>query len=327
MESRSITMKDVAREAGVALGTVSKVVNGIPVGKSYQTRVEDAIEKLGYQVNRQAQALRVSQNKAVEVILPDVSNPFYARLVDCLCRELAQHSRQMLLNLTGGEAALEQAYLLLPGQQPVCGIICLTEHSDLQIPAGIPTVSIDRALGPGSTCVTSDNYGGGFLAAQTLLKNGCRSLAFLREESARPNETDRRREGFICACIDAGIPFESMCTREGDTGAAFEDFLRVHLHDGALDFDGLFCATDHLAQRIRRMLNQMGLRVPQDVQIVGCGGVKCYGDQELPCSTIVLPVEEIARICVDLILQSSPGKYSCALQLPVSYAFGGTTDK
>jgi LacI family transcriptional regulator len=71
----------------------------------------------------------------------------------------------------------------------------------------------------------------------------------------------------------------------------------------------------------------MGLRVPQDVQIIGYGGVKRFGDQELPCSTIVQPVEEIARICVDLILQSFPGKYACSLQIPVSYAFGGTTRK
>ena len=326
-ESRNITMKDVAREAGVALGTVSRVINGMPVGKSYQTRVEKAIDKLGYRVNRQAQALRAGEGGPVEVILPDVSNPFYSRLADCLCRELAQHSRQMLLSLTGGEAALEQAYMLLPGQQPVGGIICLTEHSDLQIPHGVPAVSIDRVLGQGCPCVTGDSYGGGLLAAQTLLKNGCKSLAFLRGESVRPNQTDKRRDGFLCACIDAGVSFESMCAREGDPGSAMEDFLRAHFHDGVLDFDGLFCATDLLAQQIRRTLNQMGLRVPQDVQIIGYGGVKRFGDQELPCSTIVQPVEEIARICVDLILQSSPGKYACSLQIPVSYAFGGTTRK
>ena len=76
-DSKSITMKDVAREAGVALGTVSKVVNGIPVGKTYQRRVEDAIEKLGYHVNRQARALRSSKSNIVEVILPNLYNPFF----------------------------------------------------------------------------------------------------------------------------------------------------------------------------------------------------------------------------------------------------------
>ena len=75
-DSRRITMKDVAREARVALGTVSKVINGLPVGRDYQISVEKAIEKLGYQVNRQAQSLRSSQSSLVEVILPSLYTPF-----------------------------------------------------------------------------------------------------------------------------------------------------------------------------------------------------------------------------------------------------------
>ena len=324
-DSKSITMKDVAREAGVALGTVSNVVNGIPVGASYQHRVEEAIKKLGYHINRQAQALRSNQNSLVAVILPNLHNPFFSMLAECLCRELAHHSRQMMLCLTSGDFDREQAYMLLSEQQMAGGIICLTDHADLRIPGDIPIVSIDRVLGPGIPCVTSDNYSGGYLAAQKLMENGCRSLAYLREGSSLPNETDRRRDGFVCACTDAGVPFESMCVHEGVSYSVFEDFIRAHLHDGRPGCDGLFCATDLLARQIRRTLNLMDLYVPQDVQIIGYGGLKCFGDQEFCCSTIVQPVEEMAQLCVDLILQSSPKKYSCSLQLPVSYAFGGTT--
>ena len=324
-DSKSITMKDVAREAGVALGTVSNVVNGIPVGNNYQRRVEEAIEKLGYHVNRQAQALRSNQNSLVAVILPNLHNPFFSMLSECLCRELAHHSRQMMLCLTSGDFDREQAYMLLSEQQMAGGIICLTDHADLRIPREIPVVSIDRVLGPGIPCVTSDHYGGGCLAARKLMENGCRSLAYLCFGSSLPNETDRRRDGFVCACTDAGVSFESMCFHEGASPSVFEDFIRAHLHDGCPDYDGLFCATDLLAHQILHALNQMGLRVPQDVQIIGYGGLKCFGDQEFCCSTIVLPVEEMAQLCVDLILQSSPKKYSYSLQLPVSYAFGGTT--
>lgn len=83
--------------------------------------------------------------------------------------------------------------------------------------------------------------------------------------------------------------------------------------------------TDHLAHQIHRSLIQMGLRVPKDVQIIGYDGAQCFGDQEYYCSTIVQPVEEMARLCVDLILQSSSQNMSCLLQLPVIYASGGTT--
>ena len=325
--SKRITMKDVAREAGVALGTVSRVVNGMPVGKNYQRSVEKAIEKLGYQVNRQARALRSNQNSLVEVILPALSDPFYSMLADSLCRELAHRSLQAMLCLTGGDFEQEQAYLLLPGQQTAGGVICLTDHSEFRIPNGIPIVSIDRVLGPGIPCVTSDNYSGGYLAAQTLMNSGCKSLAFLRAGPPLPGETEKRRDGFVCACADAGVPFKSMCIGENASCSVLEDFLRAHLHGGCLDCDGLFCSTDLLACQILHALNQTGLSVPQDVQIIGYGGVKCFANQEFCCSTIVPPVEEMAQLCVDLILQASPKQYSCSLQLPVSYAFGGTTRK
>ena len=324
-DSKRITMKDVAREAGVALGTVSNVVNGISVGERYQRRVEEAIEKLGYHVNRQAQALRSNQNGLIEVILPDLHNPFFSMLADPLCRELALHSRQTLLCLTKGDFEQEQAYMLLAEQQMAGGIICLTEHTDLHIPKGIPVISIDHVLGPGIPCVTSDHHSGGCIAAQKLIENGCKSLAYLRAGSPMPNETDKRRDGFVCACTDAGVSFETVCIHEGASYPFFGDFLHEHLHDGRLSYDGLFCATDLLAQQIRHTLNQMKLSVPRDVQIIGYGGLKCLGGDDFCCSTIVQPVDEMAQLCVDLILHPSRRKYSCSLQCPVYYAFGGTT--
>ena len=324
-DDKHITMKDVAREAGVALGTVSKVVNGIPVGKNYQRRVEEAIERLGYRVNRQARALRSNKSSFVEVILPNLTNPFFSRLADCLCRELSRRSYQMLLFLTNSSFELEQAYMLMSEQQLVSGIVCLTYNPDLRLPKGIPTVSIDRSLGPGVPCVASDNYGGGLLAAQKLMENGCRRLAFLRTGSALPNETDKRKDGFVRACSEAGVPYQCHCVDDGTPYADFEAFLRAHLHDGRLDFDGLFCATDLLAHRVRGSLGRMGLRVPEDVQIVGYDGARRFGDQEYYCSTIVQPVEEMARLCVDLALRSPDQSIPCLLQLPVAYASGGST--
>lgn len=79
-ESSAPTMKDVAREAGVALGTVSKVVNGLPVGDSYKIRVEDAIQKLNYQVNSYAQGLKANKTYTVAVLVPNTTEPFLQRL-------------------------------------------------------------------------------------------------------------------------------------------------------------------------------------------------------------------------------------------------------
>ena len=93
-------MKDVAREAGVALGTVSKVVNGIPVGESYRTRVEDAINKLGYQVNSYAQGLRADKTHTVVFLIPNTTEPFYASLTYHVNLVLLRQGYRMLLCCT-----------------------------------------------------------------------------------------------------------------------------------------------------------------------------------------------------------------------------------
>ena len=89
-KSSSPTMKDVAREAGVALGTVSKVFNGIPVGESYRQRVEEAARQLGYQVNNYARGLKTNKTCTVALILTNVTAPFFAALAESVCRALAR---------------------------------------------------------------------------------------------------------------------------------------------------------------------------------------------------------------------------------------------
>ena len=83
------TMKDVAREAGVSLGTVSKVINGIPVGESYRRKVEKAAKKLGYQVNHYARGLKTNKSYCIAFIAPSTINPFFAALAQEICKALS----------------------------------------------------------------------------------------------------------------------------------------------------------------------------------------------------------------------------------------------
>ena len=96
-KSTAPTMKDVAREAGVALGTVSKVVNGLPVGEIYKQRVEDAVNKLGYQVNSYAQGMKSDKTYTVALLIPNTVNPFLAELANYINIELQKRKYRMLL--------------------------------------------------------------------------------------------------------------------------------------------------------------------------------------------------------------------------------------
>lgn len=324
-EKSNPTMKDVAREAGVALGTVSKVVNGLPVGEKYRARVEEAIERLNYRVNVYAQGMRRDRTHIIEMMIPNLVNPFFARLVNCIDKELRRAGYKMLLCTTDGDPSQEQAHVSMAEQQMVDGIICLTYVPKLQVPENIPMVSIDRYFGSGIPCVASDNYAGGRLAAEKLIENGCGNLLFLRTGTYLANETNKRKDGFVSACGKFDIPYTLKTVNDGTPYSAFEEFLQEHFHNGELDFDGIFCATDFLAHQIRRSLRAMGIRVPDDVQIVGYDGVPYLEGRELPCSTIVQPLEGIAETCVKLVLEGHPEKAPALVCLPVSYAYGGTT--
>ena len=94
------TMKDVAREASVALGTVSKVFNNLHVGEDYRRRVEEAAKRLGYQVNSYARGLKTNRTYSVALILPDVTNPFFSTLAQGICSALSQKGYRTILSTT-----------------------------------------------------------------------------------------------------------------------------------------------------------------------------------------------------------------------------------
>ncbi len=319
------TMKDVAKEAGVALGTVSKVINGIPVGESYRLRVEAAIEKLNYRINSYAKGLKSNKTFIIAVMVPNLVNPFFSKLVDCINRSLAQRGYRMMLCATDYDPEQEQAYVIMAEQQKVDGIICLSYNPNLQVSEGVPLISIDRYFGGQIPCVASDNYGGGSLAVHMLAENGCRKLAFLRVGSKLTNEPNKRKDGFINACENLDIPYTLKIVDDGTPYEAFETFLQEHFRDGRLDFDGIFCVTDTLAYQIIRSLRGMNLRVPEDVQVVGYDGIRRFGDLDYTCSTIVQPVEEMAETCVEMVLHKEDAKTPSLVCLPVTYAYGGTT--
>lgn len=319
------TMKDVAREAGVALGTVSKVVNGIPVGEEYRKRVEEAISKLDYRVNSYARGLKSSKTYTIAVMVPNLINPFFAKLVHCINNELTARKYRMLFYATDYDPQQEQEFVMLAEQQKVDGIICLSYNPNLKVAQDVPLVSIDRYFGAHIPCVASDNYGGGRLAAEKLMENGCKHLAFLRVGSRLTNEPNKRRDGFISACEAAGVDYTLKIVDDGTPFSAFEEFLQEHCHNGILDFDGIFCVTDSLAHLVGKHLTKMGLRIPEDVQIIGYDGVQAFGDLGYVCSTIVQPLEAIAATCVDMVLEKRGESAPALVCLPVSYAYGGTT--
>ena len=317
-------MKDVALEAGVALGTVSKVINGIPVGESYRLRVEDAIRKLDYHVNSYAQGLKANKTYTVALLLPNTEDPFFASLAYHINLSLLKRRYRMLLCCTVNSDQ-EQEYITMAQQNKVDGIIGLTYNPNLQIEENTPFVAIDRSMGSKIPCVASDNFAGGQLAAEKLADLGCTNVAFLRIGSSLDNEPNKRKAGFENGCLSRGLSYKMKILNDGEPFEEFTRFLSEHMHDDRLSFDGIFCVTDRLAYLIIKTLRQLNLRVPEDVQVIGFDGIRVFPGAEHVCSTIVQPVPEIAEMCVNLLLQENISAKPPLVCLPVTYVSGGTT--
>ena len=323
-ENAAPTMKDVAREAGVSLGTVSKVFNGIHVGEEYKRRVLAAAEKLQYRVNSYARGLKTNRTDTVALLIPTLRHPFFAALTDEIAKSLARRNLRMLLSLTNYDPEAEQKSLLMVQQNKVDGVIGLTYNPNLVIDHTIPFVTIDRHFNAGVPCVSSDNYGGGEIAAEALLSSGAKRLLFLRFGSDIYGEVNKREAGFVSVCRRKNVPYDSMSLSDTGSEAPIYDFLKRHIKNGRLSFDGIFCNSDHLASHLLTFFEEQGIRVPKDVQIVGYDGIKDYFTGNYSCSTIVQPVADMAEAAVDLIINRNTSQ-PALVSLPVRFEAGGTT--
>jgi len=319
------TMADVAREAGVALGTVSRVVNGQQVGEEFREKVEEAIRRLGYQYNSSGRALRTGSTNTIAFIIPNTINPYFALLVHHVNMELEKRGCRMLLCFTEYDTQREMEFIQMARQNLVDGVIALTYNPTLTIPADIPFVTIDRFFSTSVPCIASDNFGGGWLAAHKLREFGCTNVAFLRVASNLTNEPSKRKDGFVSACVELGLPFEAMALDDGQPFSEIERFLSAHIAGGKFAFDGLFVGTDSLAWQVIRLLRSWNIHVPEDVQVIGFDGIRMFGDQEPIVSTIVQPVQEIAETCVSTVLSRHLSNVPSLICLPVRYLSGGTT--
>lgn len=323
-QSDAPTMKDVAREAGVSLGTVSKVINGIPVGEHYRKRVEAATKKLGYQVNHYARGLKTNKTYCIALIMPSLRHPFFAVLVDELTECLTRYGYRTILMLTKYDSVVEKNCFALAQQNKIDGIIALTYSPDLEVDESISVVTIDRHLSSNLPCISSDNFRGGEMAAEKLIELGCRRLLFLRIGAEIVGEAEKRGPGFENACRNARIPYESVLLNDGDTEEPFYRFLEAHIQEQKLDFDGIFCNSDGLAVRVCEFLQARGIRIPQDVQVIGYDGIVDYATGRFSCSTIVQPLPEMAETAVKFLLNQE-GATPSNITLPVYFAPGGTT--
>ena len=209
-------------------------------------------------------------------------------------------------------------------ENKVDGIIGIT-YSDLDnfVSSHLPFVTIDRHFKEETVCVTSDNFHAGQLAVEKLVEKGCHKLGYIGTHSRFPTETTKRRDGFEAQAEQMGVPY-AIYDGE-DPVMEFKQEIRTFFEKNP-DVDGVFAHTDFIALDILEVLDELKRKVPEEVQIIGCDGIKMEAGRKQFLSTIRQPVDLMAKAAVEKIIQVIDGEpVKTKITLPVHYLEGSTT--
>lgn len=289
--AKQATLVDVARKAGVSYQTVSRVINGHPnVAPHTRERILDAIEQLNYLPNVSARNLVTRRSRTVGII--SYGSTYYgpAQMVTHIEASLREREYGLTLStLPQMSVAALRAAILEVRRRSVDGIVMITPIADIQthevqaLCRQVPFVMIDIALGEALPSVVIDQRRGGMLAAQHLVDQGHREIAEIRG----PRDWSAaalRHDGTLTVLHEAGI--EPTLSVEGDWTAhsGYEAAHRVV--DAGVAFSGLVVSNDQMALGAIRALRERGLRVPDDISVVGFDDLPESAYFEPPLTTV-----------------------------------------
>lgn len=322
------SIRDVARKAGVGVGTVSRVLNGNGyVAAETKKKIEDAIEELGYIPNELARNLFRNRTGIVGVIVPDVEHPFFSNFV--------RHTEIMLYSLgyktmicnTVGISNREKEYLDMLDRNMVDGIITAAHTLDGEeyLKQTKPIISMDRDFGPKIPMVGSDHVYGGKLAAEIFLKNHCKKILHITGVAPDVAANDRHAvfESIMSEhrveVVDIVLEWNRF-DHEAYWEAARKGILR---HS---DVDGVFAA-DQPALYYMHLAMEAGIKVPEQLKVVAYDGMDitkvCYPEVTSICQNVQNLAETCANSVVDLIEDRERVPYKQLLS--VDFRQGGTT--
>ncbi|HEY1478942.1 MAG TPA: LacI family DNA-binding transcriptional regulator [Gaiellales bacterium] len=317
-QRRRPTIYDVARLAGVSTATVSRALNGTaPIAAPTRAAIDDAVAQLGYRPNPIARSLVTKSTQTIALLLPDITNPFYAELVSGAQQVLRERDQAMLLCTTEGDPEQEARYLRLLRAKHVDGVLVdgLTLPADriaAFVEDGFPIVCLDRDVSsPLIPVVQVDNRLGARLATEHLLSLGHTRIAHLRGLDERIS--DERLAGYRGALRAAGIAADPAIEVPGHfTEQGGHAAMRGLLESGAR-FSAVFCANDLSAMGALNAILSSGRKVPLDLSIVGFDDLRLAPYTSPPLTTVHQPAKEIAQHATELLLSLIRGKAPSAM--------------
>jgi DNA-binding LacI/PurR family transcriptional regulator len=313
---RSVGLRQVAERAGVSMRTVSNVVRGTGrASASTRARVLQAVDELGYRPNRAARGLRTGRSGVLSLAVPGLSVPYFAELADIVMREAALYGCTVLVECTEGHADTELSIALGQGDQLVDGVIlsplALDQEAVAEVEAQVPLVLLGERLHDlPCTHVMIDNESAAREATEHLIAAGRRRIAVIGRQEVPYAETSRiRLAGYRVALEAAGQAFDEALAPKvewygrADGDAAMTALLGATDGAGHARPDAVFCFADVLAEGAMHAVRRAGLRIPQDIAIVGFDDIDEARYAAPPLTTVAPDKQELARLAVAALME------------------------
>jgi LacI family transcriptional regulator len=298
--AKRVTLKEVAKAAGVSLASASYAVNKTgSLGEETRLHILRHAEELGYRQNLSARATRTGRTGAIGLVVPDLTNPFFPSLAQSVVQRARHHGYGVFVTDTEGADEQEIAAIRMLAERGVDGIVWFPirdVNTAASLLPGIPTIVIDRTL-PGIESIQADYAGGGLAAVTHLIELGHRDIGVVCGPMDILSMRDR------CEAAITAIEKNAKLSFVVENGFSIDLEPQVTAAIAGRTASAMFVGADLIAVGVMRQAQRLGLSVPGDLSVIGFDDIP-WAQMSVPTlSTIEMPLEEMASEAVDALLR------------------------
>lgn len=322
-----MSITQVARHAGVSPSTVSRYLRGtLDVNPQTAQRINDAAQLYGYTPSSAA-----TDSTLLALIVPELNNPFYSALSQAIVTAADAAGYQVDIKISQGKAAQESRLVEQTAKDRryhgllYAGLNSRNDALKRVVPSGLRLTLIDERIDdvslPPANIVTVDNYSGAYQAVRYLLSLGHRRIAHLSGPGGLSTTSERLR-GYSDALAKAGISQDPDIVFAGPYTEEFGSSIFTYLIENPDPPTAIFCSSDITAVGLLGAADQYGLKIPDDLSIIGCDGIHVGQWLKPSLTTLRQPIDDIARTAIDLLTGDEPPRQ---VQLPLNLVIRNST--
>ena len=312
-----ITLEEIARMANVSKATVSRVINNVPTGVSDQTRrrVKDVLSSMNYVERENGESGHALKTCSLGLIIPDITNPFFAELAREISNAAMQRGYTVLLGNSGFSPKSEQRIITAFVAKRVDGVLFVPTRSeyleDYRTFARyhVPCVLLDRDIAGMERCaaVLSDNANISYRCCELLITNGSERIAYITGTTQTSTAQERLR-GYREALSAHGLPYDPELIVQGNYTLESGYNAVLELERKGAGYQAVLCGNDLMALGAIKALHELCYAIPDDREVIGFDNIAYSQYTDPPLTTVQQPTIEMGRKAVELLVENIEGR-------------------